>query len=111
MSVLGDAVVSNRNVHLGVCERQESPAVKTSKGNYFSTRLARNESGFEHIRRVSAGAYSDKNIVALYEFGAKRQVDALPPGAAIPARARMIGAVSLATWLAVAACGRSIAYF
>ena len=49
--------------------------------------------------------------VALYEFGAKRQVDALPPGATIPAGARMVGALSLAIWLAVAACGRSIAYF
>jgi hypothetical protein len=49
--------------------------------------------------------------VALYEFGAKRAVEALPPGATIPARARIVGAVSLVTWLAVAACGRSIAYF
>jgi hypothetical protein len=49
--------------------------------------------------------------VALYEFGAKSAVADLPPGAAMPARARIVGAVSLLIWLAVAACGRSIAYF
>ncbi len=49
--------------------------------------------------------------VALYEFGAKRDVEGLPPGATMPLRARMVGAVSLLTWIAVAACGRSIAYF
>jgi hypothetical protein len=49
--------------------------------------------------------------VALYEFGARREVEVLAPGATIPARARMIGAVSLVIWVAVAACGRSIAYF
>jgi hypothetical protein len=49
--------------------------------------------------------------VALYEFGAKSAVADLPPGAAMPARARIVGAVSLLIWVAVAACGRSIAYF
>jgi Family of unknown function (DUF6644) len=49
--------------------------------------------------------------VALYEFGAKSAVEGLPPGAIIPARARIVGAVSLVMWVAVAACGRSIAYF
>jgi Family of unknown function (DUF6644) len=49
--------------------------------------------------------------VALYEFGAKSVVADLPPGAAMPARARTVGAVSLLVWVAVAACGRSIAYF
>ncbi len=49
--------------------------------------------------------------VALYEFGAKGEVAGLAPGAAMPARARMIGAVSLLVWVLVAACGRSIAYF
>jgi hypothetical protein len=29
----------------------------------------------------------------------------------MPARARMVGAVSLLVWVVVAACGRSIAYF
>jgi hypothetical protein len=49
--------------------------------------------------------------VALYEFGAKRAIEDLKPGAATPARARMVGAVSLLIWVAVAACGRAIAYF
>jgi hypothetical protein len=49
--------------------------------------------------------------VALYEFGAKSAVADLPPDAAMPARARIVGAVSLLVWVAVAACGRSIAYF
>jgi len=49
--------------------------------------------------------------VALYEFIAKREVDKLPPGAAMPARARMAGLLSLMIWVAVAACGRSIAHF
>jgi hypothetical protein len=49
--------------------------------------------------------------VALYEFVAGREVEKLPPGATMPARARTAGLFSLAIWLAVAACGRSIAYF
>ena len=49
--------------------------------------------------------------VALFEFGAKRAVEGLPPGATMPARARVVGAVSLVIWVTVAACGRSIAYF
>ena len=49
--------------------------------------------------------------VALYEFGAKAKVAGLAPGAVMPARARMVGAVSLLVWVLVAACGRSIAYF
>jgi hypothetical protein len=49
--------------------------------------------------------------VALYEFIAKREVDKLPPGAAMPTRARTAGVLSLVIWVAVAACGRSIAYF
>jgi hypothetical protein len=49
--------------------------------------------------------------VALYEFIAKREIDKLSPGVPMPARARMAGAVSLVIWVAVAACGRSIAYF
>jgi uncharacterized membrane protein YjgN (DUF898 family) len=49
--------------------------------------------------------------VALYEFGARSEVEDLSPGAAIPPRARVVGAVSLVIWVAVAACGRSIAYF
>jgi hypothetical protein len=49
--------------------------------------------------------------VATYEFGAKRAVEALAPGAALPTRARVAGFLSLGIWIAVAACGRSIAYF
>ncbi len=49
--------------------------------------------------------------IALYEFVTKRNVETLPPGVAMPAAARMAGYSSLGIWLAVAACGRSIAYF
>ena len=49
--------------------------------------------------------------VALYEFMARREVEKLPPGAIMPARALIAGLLSLVIWVAVAACGRSIAYF
>jgi hypothetical protein len=49
--------------------------------------------------------------VAIYEFWAKRAVDRLAPGALMPARAKVAGVLSLGIWVAVAACGRSIAYF
>src|SRR6476619_8434339 len=49
--------------------------------------------------------------VAIYEFWARRAVDRLAPGAAMPARAKVTGVLSLVVWVAVAACGRSIAYF
>ncbi|HKA78784.1 MAG TPA: DUF6644 family protein [Xanthobacteraceae bacterium] len=49
--------------------------------------------------------------VAIYEWGAQGAVYALPAGAAMPRRARIAGFISLGLWLAVAACGRSIAYF
>ena len=49
--------------------------------------------------------------VGLYEFGAKDAIGRLAPGAAMPARARIVGLTSLLVWIAVAACGRSIAYF
>jgi hypothetical protein len=49
--------------------------------------------------------------VAIYEFWAKGAVEGLAPGVAMPARARIAGALSLALWIGVAACGRSIAYF
>jgi hypothetical protein len=49
--------------------------------------------------------------VALYEFGITHAVKALPPRAALPVRAKVLGALSLGIWLAVAVCGRSIAYF
>jgi hypothetical protein len=49
--------------------------------------------------------------VALYEFMPRREVEGLGPGARMPARARIAGLLSLCIWVAVAACGRSIAYF
>ena len=49
--------------------------------------------------------------VAIYEFGTKRQVEQIPAGVRMPTAARAAGFLSLGLWLAVAACGRSIAYF
>ena len=49
--------------------------------------------------------------VAIYELWAKRTVAPLAPGAAMPPRAKIAGLLSLGIWVAVAACGRSIAYF
>jgi hypothetical protein len=49
--------------------------------------------------------------VALYEFIAKSDVETLPAGAGMSAQARLTGILSLVIWVAVAACGRSIAYF
>jgi hypothetical protein len=49
--------------------------------------------------------------VAIYEFWARRAVEDLAPGAAMPQRAKLAGLLSLGIWVAVAACGRSIAYF
>jgi hypothetical protein len=49
--------------------------------------------------------------VAIYELWAKRAVAQLAPGAAMPARAKVAGLLSLGIWVAVAASGRSIAYF
>ncbi|MEA2903184.1 MAG: hypothetical protein QOI12_571 [Alphaproteobacteria bacterium] len=49
--------------------------------------------------------------VALYEFGARRAVEGLAPAAAMPTRVKVTAALSLVLWVAVAACGRSIAYF
>ena len=47
----------------------------------------------------------------IYEIGARRAVEKLPPGAPLPRSAGVSAALSLTIWLAVAACGRSIAYF
>jgi uncharacterized protein DUF6644 len=49
--------------------------------------------------------------LAIFEFGVKRSITGLGPGAAMPPGAKTAGFMSLAIWLAVAACGRSIAYF
>jgi hypothetical protein len=48
---------------------------------------------------------------AIYEFWAKCTVERLASGASMPARAKVAGVLSLGIWVAVAACGRSIAYF
>jgi hypothetical protein len=47
----------------------------------------------------------------IYEIGARRAVARLPPGARLPRAARASAALSIVIWIAVAACGRSIAYF
>jgi hypothetical protein len=49
--------------------------------------------------------------VAIYQFGARRAVETLKPGAPMPSRARIAGFASLAIWVVVAAFGRTIAYF
>jgi hypothetical protein len=49
--------------------------------------------------------------VAVFELYTAPKVKGLPPLAPLPPAARRAGILSLATWLAVAACGRSIAYF
>jgi len=49
--------------------------------------------------------------VALFEIFTAQRVRDLPPLAPLPAAARRAGAISLAVWIAVAICGRSIAYF
>ena len=49
--------------------------------------------------------------VAIYEFAGHRAIASLPPGARMPRSAKLVGVVSLGIWIAVAACGRSIAYF
>jgi hypothetical protein len=49
--------------------------------------------------------------VAIYEFWAKAAVEHVASNASMPTRAKVTGALSLVIWIAVAACGRSIAYF
>ena len=49
--------------------------------------------------------------VAIYELWGRRVVEGLAPGAAMPARAKIAGMLSLGIWVVVAVCGRSIAYF
>jgi hypothetical protein len=49
--------------------------------------------------------------VAIYELWGRRVVERLAPGAAMPARAKIAGMLSLGIWVVVAVCGRSIAYF
>jgi uncharacterized protein DUF6644 len=49
--------------------------------------------------------------VAFFEIFTAPKVRDLPPLAPLPAAARSAGITSICVWLAVAACGRSIAYF
>jgi hypothetical protein len=49
--------------------------------------------------------------VLLFEFLFSRRAADFPPGKPLPAVARASASASLALWLAVVACGRSIAYF
>jgi hypothetical protein len=49
--------------------------------------------------------------IALFELYTAPMVKDLPPLAPLPKAARRSGILSLAIWLTVAACGRSIAYF
>lgn len=49
--------------------------------------------------------------VMLFEFFTAPQVKDLPPLTPLPAAARRAGIVSIAVWISVAICGRSIAYF
>ena len=56
---------------------------------------------------ISAGLAN----MAVYEFGAKHAIAKLPPGAMMPTRAKAAAVLSLGIWIAVAVCGRSIAYF
>ncbi len=50
------------------------------------------------------------NVLA-FELIARRTIATLPAGTAMPASGRIAGYLSLAVWIAVAVCGRSIAYF
>lgn len=49
--------------------------------------------------------------VVLFEFYTAPKVRGLPPLSPLPGAARAGGIISIAVWLAVAACGRAIAYF
>ena len=49
--------------------------------------------------------------IALFEAFTAPKVKGLPPLAPLPASARRAGIASIAVWIAVAICGRSIAYF
>ncbi|MFN3350685.1 DUF6644 family protein [Pseudorhodoplanes sp.] len=49
--------------------------------------------------------------IAWFEYAVAPKVHDLQPHTPLPARARLIGITSILLWLAVAACGRLIAYF
>jgi len=48
---------------------------------------------------------------AIYELAWRKSALALPPGVPMPRLVRIGAGLSLAIWIGVAACGRSIAYF
>jgi hypothetical protein len=48
---------------------------------------------------------------AVFEFAVAPKVRSLPALTPLPARARAAGVMSITLWVAVAICGRSIAYF
>ena len=49
--------------------------------------------------------------IAVFEFAIAPKVSAVQPLSPLPGAARFTGIASIAIWLAVAACGRLIAYF
>jgi hypothetical protein len=49
--------------------------------------------------------------IALFEFFSTPQVKGLAPLTPLPPAARRAGVISIVLWIAVAICGRSIAYF
>jgi hypothetical protein len=64
------------------------------------------------VLRLKAALVAAGLLNALvYEVVLRRAVEALPAGAPMPRSAAVGAALSLAIWIAVAACGRSIAYF
>jgi hypothetical protein len=64
------------------------------------------------VLRLKAALVAAGLLNALvYEVVLRRAVEALPAGAPMPRSAAVGAALSLAIWIAVATCGRSIAYF
>ena len=70
---------------------------------------------FSSSRQVALGTYHaaverwpNAKITPIYKFRARRAASILHPAHPCP---HAPGALSLAVWIAVAACGRSIAYF
>src|SRR5262249_34844921 len=72
-----------------------------------ASHLALNPAFQLKVALASAGLIN----VAIYVLWGRRAVARLAPGAAMPARAKIARMLSVTIWLAVAACGRSIAYF
>ena len=64
-----------------------------------------------HHRSLTALVGAGLANVGIYELWTKRTVESLAPNVAMPASAKLVGALSLGIWVVVAASGRSIAYF